>query len=97
MRAYSQDLRERGYVAVVESSDGSLNPLTRLCLELFPCRGRGNPPLSGLGIESRLVVRVLVFEGVMGIALQTRIGLGTQELLQYCSGTSVLREAPQPQ
>ena len=61
------------------------------------CDSLFDPTFSGLGIYPRLVVRVLVLEGVVCVAAQTRVGFGAQYLLQCCYGAGVRWEATQPQ
>lgn len=65
-------------------------------LLLLPGSGRRDPPLPGLSIYTRPVVRILVFQRVVSVSSQTRIGFAAQYLLQRRYGAGVLRLVAQP-
>ena len=61
---------------------------------LLPGPGRRDPPLPGLGIYTRPVVRILVFEHVVSVCSQTRISFIAQYFLQCRYSAGVPRLVP---
>ncbi len=63
---------------------------------LFSGSGRRNSLLSGLSIDSRFVVGVLVFERMVCLAPQALVGLCAQDLLQSSDSAGVPWLGTQP-
>jgi len=71
-------------------------PLSLPKLLPLPGFGRRDPTLPCLSVHQRPVVWIMVFERMVCVTSQTRIGFGAQDLLQRRCGAGVLRLAAQP-
>jgi len=97
MVTYKKDFEMRIYPHAAHAFFKEQFPLSSLkLLLLLPGFGRRDPPLPCLSIHQRPVVRIMVFERMVCVTSQTRIGFGAQDLLQRRCGAGVLRLAAQP-